>query len=613
MKRKLSLLAIVVALILVLTMIFVACGKKDDDANTSGGSSITADYNYQQIASRVTELANANGLFVKLHMSSTNNGQTDTYDVALGVHGQVYYVLSYGDEVYLDLTSDQYYDVYTPYNGTWRKVRTNYSEQVTKESLVTTYSAMVYGYFGMYQYLTSYEGVKTTATVAGRSCDKYTFTQTAYGATASSEVCIDKATGICLKWAAAGSYQGDSGAVTFECTQFDTSYTATLPQDGQAVTPSGGEQGGSGEGGQQGGQGEGGQQGGQGEGGQQGESGEGGQQGEGGQGEEQGTESAFVGKRFEISGIDINDAEVNRFFAGAYLDIYTDGTYEMVCSSGVIFGDYYVLESSIISTVSLQPIVIYDSVNQKYVYDGRSPFTTSLDLNDGVYTMDIDGFQTTDDYLDFTLTLVVSTSSPLKADVPTDPNGYVKEGELDGYQVEQLTWDNWFINNDYITENFTLTAVVPHPLGGSTIRVVYEFDGGYIRILYENGDEDYFSITDINYDNGSLRYIYYVKSGTDVRKFEETGNIHIDRFDWETGILPIPFLKTTYDSTSHCYSANLVKVKDQFNDEEHEPQNVKVYFEDDCVKKITYEEANKSYEFTFTNHDDTVVDLPDVD
>ena len=582
MKRKLSLLAIVVALILVLTMIFVACGKKDDDANTSGGSNITADYNYQQIASRVTELANANGLFVKLHMSSTNNGQTDTYDIALGVHGQVYYVLSYGDEVYLDLTSDQYYDVYTPYNGTWRKVRTNYSEQVTKESLVTTYSSRVYGYFGMYQYLTSYEGVKTTATVAGRSCDKYTFTQTAYGATASSEVCIDKATGICLKWAAAGSYQGDSGAVTFECTQFDTSYTATLPQDGQSVTPSGG-----------------GQQGGSGEGGQQGGSGEGGQQGSG----EVPVDSVFANKKLVATSVDCSNNTVASYFTNAHASLFMSGDFELVSGLGVLFGTYTVQDND--RYVAMSTFKGFDFEDAEYYHTiPQTLQSLSIVREENGFRLDMRVPIENSATVDATIHMRDSGTSPMREELPNDPNGDTFSTQ---YQVEQSSWDYFFKDHGLL-------------LGGTHCTIAYSSDDSYdvpgtfkVDGLKMHDDwtlmSQYYERTGTTPDSlGCYTFNVYTQDNDTWRM--ASGSYELAHFDQWTGTVPVTFARLSYNGTGHYYYVSSFTYRVYGESQDREIQNFRAYFENGKLKQIQYKFQYTTYTFVYSAHNATTVTLP---
>ena len=585
MKRKLSLLAIVVALVLVLTMIFVACNKKDDDANTSGGSSITADYNYQQIASKVTELAGSNGIFVKLHISSTDNGRTETYDIALGVRGQVYYFLTSEGESYVDLTSDQYYDVYTTYNGTWRKVRANYSEQVTKDTLITSYAAMAYGYFGMYQYLTTYEGVKTTATVAGRSCDKYTFTQSAYGATASSEVCIDKATGICLKWAASGSYQGDSGAITFECTQFDTNYTITLPQDGQAVTPSGG--------GQQGGSGEGGQQGGSGEGGQQGGSGE------------VPVDSVFANKKLVATSVDCSNNTVASYFTNAHASLFMSGDFELVSGLGVLFGTYTVQDND--RYVAMTTSKGFDFEDAEYYHTiPQSLQSLSIVREENGFRLDMRVPIENSAIVDATIHMRDSGTSPMREELPNDPNG---DSFSTQYQVEQSSWDYFFKDNGLL-------------LGGTHCTIAYSSDDSYdapgtfkIDGLKMHDDwtlmSQYYERTGTTPDSlGCYAFNVYSQDNDNWRM--ASGSYELAHFNQWTGIVPVPFARLSYNGTGHYYYVSSFTYRVYGESQDREIQNFRAYFENGKLKQIQYKFQYTTYTFVYSAHNATTVTLPEV-
>ena len=56
--------------------------------------------------------------------------------------------------------------------------------------------------------------------VCGRDCDKYIIDASALGASANIEFYIDKATGVCLKYAADVSAAGEEGSFTYECIAF---------------------------------------------------------------------------------------------------------------------------------------------------------------------------------------------------------------------------------------------------------------------------------------------------------------------------------------------------------------------------------------------------------
>lgn len=65
-------------------------------------------------------------------------------------------------------------------------------------------------------------------TIAGRSCDKFSYQYVGIGAALKYVVCIDKQTDVCLKWTYDIASAGGSGGFSFECTEFKTS-GVTLP------------------------------------------------------------------------------------------------------------------------------------------------------------------------------------------------------------------------------------------------------------------------------------------------------------------------------------------------------------------------------------------------
>ena len=277
MKKKISIIAMVVVLIVCLAVFFTACGKNGgDDSGDASTINISNDYNYEQIEQKVNELAGANGVYVKIHVteSDTDGGDEDFY-VAMGVKNHVYYFLGESTEGYFDLSNETQFIEYAKDNNVWTKDIYYYNSTYTQnraKQMMSAYSTSVLGWFGYYRAVQAGEGTKTTTTFLNRSCDKYTVSMNYYGAVYNQEVIIDKATGICLKYSASASYGGEGGGISIECTEFNTSWNYTLPTVTDTNThthgtPSGGGQGGgSGEGGQ-GGSGEGGQ-GGSGEGGQ---------------------------------------------------------------------------------------------------------------------------------------------------------------------------------------------------------------------------------------------------------------------------------------------------------------------------------------------------------
>ena len=68
-----------------------------------------------------------------------------------------------------------------------------------------------------------------SAVVAERTCTKYTWSDSAYGATVSETVYIDNETGLCLKLEASDSVNGQSEGASFEVKSFKTGNDVVAP------------------------------------------------------------------------------------------------------------------------------------------------------------------------------------------------------------------------------------------------------------------------------------------------------------------------------------------------------------------------------------------------
>lgn len=601
MKKRLSIIVMVVVLVVCLAVCFTACESKNGGGEDNGNAiDISKDYNYAQIEQKVNELAGTNGMYVKIHVteSDTDGGDEDFY-IAMGVKDHVYYYLSDSSETYFDLRSTTQCDEYSKENNVWTKDIYYYGTiytQAQMQQMMSAYSTGVMGWFGYYRAVQAGEGTKTTTTFLNRSCDKYTVSMNYYGAVYNQEVIIDKTTGICLKYSASASYGGEGGGLTIECTEFNTSWNYTLPQVTAANTETHGTPSG---GGQGGGSGEGGQ-GGSGEGGQGGQGGQGGS----GEGGETPASNPFTGKRFEISSINNNNAILNAFFDGAYIDLYNDGTFEMVCTTGIIFGEYE-LGTDITSAVLL-PNLSFDIARQKYIYEYPDSFNgTGILFDDDVYTLPIEDFQVgVSEYEDAVLTLVVSTDSPLRADIPSDPNGYVSDSDFEIYQVYQSEWEYLINNKHYLYGNYTITSTNRYG-----IETTIEVDEGYIKESWSSG-EMYYNIKNIDNTNHSITYDVYVTSwNNNIDNYD-------DFFDFEIGFIPAPFLKSTYYSESvdgGYYAINRFTYTDS-SSASHTINNYRVWFNnsgDLAVTKIQYTEDGTTYTFNFTAIGTTNVDIPD--
>ena len=259
MKRTWLRPLLLLSLLLIAALLFTACsfggsGDKDDNkggsetdngtnngtnngTGTTAASGIAADYNVEQIAQRLDGLRTSNGLYVKLHVTSTEeNGTVDNYDLIYAANANLYYVVTEEGEYYFDCGDTTFTTYRKIADGVFTKTVMTYTEAYTKaqaEAGMSGQMAGLLGFFGIYQEFGNVPGmttVKSTATVAGRSCDKYTMSAAAMGAAATIEICIDRTTGMCLKLSGTAITAEDgSGSATFECTEFRTPYTVTLP------------------------------------------------------------------------------------------------------------------------------------------------------------------------------------------------------------------------------------------------------------------------------------------------------------------------------------------------------------------------------------------------
>ena len=604
MKKRFGIISMIVVLLVCFAVCFTACGSKGD--NNGDSINIADDYNYAQIEAKINEMAGTNGVFVKVRVSSSSSGEADeTYYVAFGVKNHIYYYITETTEAYYDLSDNTKGVVYEKNaTGAWDKDIYYYGTSFTKENMDAYANALstgVFGWLGYYHYLGAGEGTKSDTTFLNRSCTKYSISTNyvGYGASYSQEVIIDKETGACLKYAASASAGGESGSVSIECTEFNTNWTPTIPAATDiSTTEEHGTQGQGGTGGSgTGGTGTGGQggSGGSGEGGQggQGGSGEGGQGGSGGSGEggEQVISNPFVGKRFDVESLSVDNDALETIFENAYIDLYNDGTFEMVSSMGVIIGSYRV----VLNYAVLDPYLAYS--NNYYSYDSDILDTfqgAGVVLNNDAYTMPVDDLQVGSEYIDFTFNLVISSDSPMHADIPADPNGYIDSSEFDAYQVDQEEWEYIILEKQYLYGNYTISTKNRYD-----VDMLIEANYGYIKETWNSG-ELYYYVSNVNNDNHTITYKVNYGSG-----WSDSINNYDDFFDFETGFIPAQFLKSTYSTTGQYYYINSFTYTDSDNST-HSIINYQIWFERDeynevNVKKIQYTETGTTYTYTFTN------------
>ncbi len=225
-------------------------GDNGGNSGDNGGSSITTsdDHKAEDVSDKVNQMISTNGVFVKYEITSKSDGEDEeTVVIAFGAKDKVYYVNSGEEETYIDLSDDTKFVVYSKdEEGEWTKMSTPYDDEYfTKEQadeFAQAYLTLISSYMTQYQAFENLEATKSSETVAGRSCDKYTVKQATIGYSINYSFCIDKATGICMKWTVEGNSTEGSGYASFECKEFKTNYTITLPEARELYEDNGGEE-----------------------------------------------------------------------------------------------------------------------------------------------------------------------------------------------------------------------------------------------------------------------------------------------------------------------------------------------------------------------------------
>ena len=244
MKKKLF-WALTLCLVLALAFTLVACGKGGDDDDESADNEETGatfDYDASTVNAQLIAFQNANGYIIRYESTGTQTDMGAYTNVSIGAKGNLYYIADENYEVYYDLSDENNFVQYSRENdGEWTKETTPYNEYFSKATMKATVDssfASHSGWLTYYENFTSSFGsdtTKTTATVAGRSCDKFSFSAAALTgvglsmARASYSCYVDKSTSICLKWEYSATVDGKTESWGLECKEFNTNPDFTLP------------------------------------------------------------------------------------------------------------------------------------------------------------------------------------------------------------------------------------------------------------------------------------------------------------------------------------------------------------------------------------------------
>lgn len=213
-----KLLCCLLALILILSL--AACGGAEKPSEDPGEQidpgTEKFEYGTDYINSKL-----AGDYSISYKVSSTESKEeTLTYTTTMIHTSAGYYLSMGGDSQLLFIKNGDSYDMYMydSENG-FEKV----DGMTLSEDEVKTQTFAFSGYMTSYaQFEDSLKKVGSQ-TIAGRSCDAYAFDYSGLGVAMKYEYCIDKATGVCMKFQISASTSEGSGQYTFECTEFLTS------------------------------------------------------------------------------------------------------------------------------------------------------------------------------------------------------------------------------------------------------------------------------------------------------------------------------------------------------------------------------------------------------
>lgn len=239
MKRKALLVLTVLVLVFSVVLVSAACDSPFGGGN-SDDAAISEDYNSTNVSQNLETLREGNGILIRYNISgdSTDEDKPENGTFSYGAKGNIYYCESDGEETYYDFSADDYFVEYNSHldedgNTVWTKEITYYSEELTKDRALQGMNLAFSVVMGWMTYYgtngTGFGMKKSSATVAKRSCDKYSWGLNLI-VKINYDCYIDTQTGICLKWEASASAMGEGASVNFECNTFDTNPTFTLPQ-----------------------------------------------------------------------------------------------------------------------------------------------------------------------------------------------------------------------------------------------------------------------------------------------------------------------------------------------------------------------------------------------
>ena len=274
-----------------------------------------------------------------------------------------------------------------------------------------------------------------------------------------------------------------------------------------------------------------------------------------------------------------------------------DGTFELVATyygvTRVLVGTYTISSDDLVAT--LTSLKTWDSAEG---YGGiEDAFEqTTITYSEGKYYIQFTNG------LVFKLTLDDGGEQPIHFDLPNDPNA---QGDAKYHVTEEL-WNSIMFNHALLgmDQNYTLS----YPYYGALVNSVIKKDGVKIELV----GEPYSTFYDVK-SATNADYYYFDSTTSNTWKKQNMGFDAVFSFEENTGVLPIEFEDMSFSSSSEYYFKSSFR---KYYDKENDPtnyvdySNIKVYFLNNVLQKITYTSLGQNFVFEYTNIGTTTVTLP---
>ena len=277
-------------------------------------------------------------------------------------------------------------------------------------------------------------------------------------------------------------------------------------------------------------------------------------------------------------------------FVNSTIALFDDGTFEVVTTQNgnllVYLGTYTVNANDTAATLSVTKY--YSAASGAYTHQAVGNWLFTLQQNG--YALAMAGGPT--------VIYALSNSAPTHANIPAD-EGQGQTGDDAKYKVNEAIWNEMIVNRGIISlaSNFTM---ITNNADGQT---KYEFDSGKVHYTFASSS----FTTEMFYEFTSLTSgTFYYKNNGQWASQVAPADMHLT-FDDYIGVLPVPYSKVSFNSTSYYYGCN------EWKDEQQDAyQNPRFFFEEGNLIKTTYKHWDVEYLYTFNEYGTTSVTLPEV-